>query len=45
LAAEFVKDISGEKVESYQTFKDGYHYQKIIDVIRESDNWTEIEAD
>ena len=45
LAAEFVKDISGEQVEPYQTFKDGYHYQKMIDVIRQSDNWTAIEAD
>jgi len=44
LAAEFVKDIRGEKVEPYQTFKDGYHYQKIIDVIRESDSWTAIEG-
>jgi len=24
--------------------KDGYHYQKIVDVICESDNWVEINS-
>lgn len=36
LAEKLVKDISGEEVESYQTFYDGYRYQKIIDIIREN---------
>lgn len=39
LAKEFVKDISGEQVEPYQTFKDGAKYQKIIDLIRKNDRW------
>ncbi len=43
LAEKFVKDISGEPFEPYQTFKEGYHYQKIIDVIRASDNWVPVE--
>ncbi len=42
LAKEFVKDINGEQVEPYPTFKEGSQYQKIIDIIRASDNWTDI---
>jgi predicted dehydrogenase len=42
LAAEFVKDIKGIDVEPYQTFKDGCRYQEIIDIIRKSDNWTDV---
>ena len=42
LAREFVKDINGETVEPYQTFKDGSHYQQLIDVIRRNDNWTDV---
>lgn len=34
LARQLVKDVSGEKVEPYQTFEDGAKYQKIIDLIR-----------
>jgi len=34
LADLFIKDLSGETVEAYQTFKDGWNYQKIIDIIR-----------
>ena len=34
LATKLVKDVSGEAVEPYQTFKEGAEYQHIIDVIR-----------
>lgn len=42
LAKEFVKDINGEKVLPYQTFKDGSLYQQLIDLIRKNNNWTEV---
>lgn len=42
LATEFVKDISGQQVNPYPTFKEGSQYQQIIDIIRTSDNWTDI---
>lgn len=42
LAIQFVKDINGEEVETYQTFEDGCRYQKIIDIIRKNDNWTDV---
>lgn len=42
LAREFVKDIRGEVVEPYPTFKEGSQYQQIIDLIRRNDNWTDI---
>lgn len=42
LAREFVKDISGEKVAPYPTFKEGSQYQKIIEIIRKNDNWTDV---
>lgn len=42
LAREFVKDISGETVEPYQSFKEGSLYQQLIDIIRKNDNWTDV---
>ncbi|MDO7173851.1 Gfo/Idh/MocA family protein [Mariniflexile sp. AS56] len=42
LVREFVKDIKGEKVEPYQTFKEGSLYQKLIDLIRKNNNWTDV---
>lgn len=42
LTREFVKDINGEKVSPYQTFKDGSLYQQLIDLIRKNHNWTEV---
>lgn len=42
LATKLVKDISGETVEPYQTFKDGAKYQQIIDIIRTNDNWVDV---
>ena len=42
LIREFVKDIKGEKVASYQTFKEGAQYQQLIDIIRRNDNWVDV---
>lgn len=39
LTREFVKDIRGEKVAPYQTFKEGSLYQRLIDLIRQDDAW------
>ena len=42
LVREFVKDIKGEKVPPYQTFKEGSLYQQLIDIIRKNDGWTDV---
>ncbi len=42
LIREFVKDIKGEPVPPYQTFKDGAQYQQLIDLIRQNNNWTDM---
>ncbi|MGI9229182.1 MAG: Gfo/Idh/MocA family protein, partial [Gammaproteobacteria bacterium] len=42
LVREFVKDISGTPVAPYLTFKEGYQYQQLIDLIRETNNWVEV---
>ena len=42
LVREFVKDIKGETVAPYQTFKEGSLYQQLIDIIRKNDNWTDV---
>lgn len=42
LVRELVKDIKGETVAPYQTFKDGSQYQQLIDIIRQNDNWTDV---
>lgn len=42
LVREFVKDIKGETVAPYQTFKEGSLYQQLIDLIRKNDNWTDV---
>lgn len=42
LAREFVRDIRGEAVEPYPTFKQGSRYQQLIDLIRKNDNWTDV---
>ena len=39
LAREFVSDIIEEGSSSYQTFKDGWIYQEIIEFVRNSDGW------
>ena len=42
LIREFVKDIKGEDVAPYQTFKEGSQYQELIDIIRQNNNWTDV---
>lgn len=42
LVREFVKDIRGEAVAHYQSFKEGSLYQQLIDIIRKNDNWTDV---
>ena len=42
LAREFVRDIRGEVVAPYPTFREGSQYQQIIDVIRTSNTWTDL---
>ena len=42
LVREFVKDIRGETVDPYQTFKEGSQYQQLIDLIRENNNWVDV---
>lgn len=42
LIREFVNDIQGEDVAPYQTFQEGALYQRIIDIIRENENWTDV---
>lgn len=42
LAREFVRDIQGETVEPYPTFREGSQYQQLIDLIRKNDNWTDV---
>lgn len=42
LVREFVKDIKGEKVAYYQSFKEGSLYQQLIDIIRKNNNWTDV---
>ena len=39
---EMVKDISGETVAPYQTFKEGSQYQQLIDIIRKNGNWVDV---
>ncbi len=42
LIRELVKDVSGEKVAPYQTFKEGSQYQQIIDLIRDNNGWVDV---
>jgi len=42
LIRELVKDINGEKVPPYQTFKEGSEYQQLIDIIRKNDRWVDV---
>ena len=42
LIRELVKDIKGEKVAPYQTFKQGAQYQQLIDIIRQNGNWVDV---
>jgi len=38
----FMKDISGESVAPYQTFKEGSQYQQLIDIIRKNESWVDV---
>ncbi len=38
----FVKDIQGEPVQAYQTFKQGAQYQQIIDILRQNNQWVDV---
>jgi predicted dehydrogenase len=42
LIRELVKDIKGETVPPYQTFKEGSQYQQLIDLIRKNDYWVDV---
>ncbi|MEM7284640.1 MAG: Gfo/Idh/MocA family oxidoreductase [Pseudomonadota bacterium] len=42
LIREFLKDIQGQPVAPYQTFKEGSHYQQLIDIIRSNENWVNV---
>ena len=37
-----VEDVQGNGVQPYQTFKEGAQYQKLIDLIRQNDNWLDV---
>ncbi|MDC7218311.1 MAG: Gfo/Idh/MocA family oxidoreductase [Spirochaetales bacterium] len=43
LADLFVADIEGRSTESYQTFREGWLYQEIIDIIRKENHETDLE--
>ncbi|SMY06343.1 Gfo/Idh/MocA family protein [Flavimaricola marinus] len=43
LAEIFVRDIRGEEVAPYPTFREGSRYQHIIDLIRTNDAWTDVQ--
>ncbi|NIW49326.1 MAG: Gfo/Idh/MocA family oxidoreductase [Gammaproteobacteria bacterium] len=42
LAIEFVHDIQGKGYSGYQTFKEGWIYQEMIDHIRDGDGWLNV---
>jgi predicted dehydrogenase len=42
LIRELVKDINGEEVPPYQTFKEGSQYQQLIDLIRKNNHWLDV---
>lgn len=37
-----IEDVQGNGVQPYQTFKEGAQYQKLIDLIRQNDNWVDV---
>ena len=42
LIRQFVNDIKGEDVAPYQSFKEGSQYQRLIDLIRQDDDWIDV---
>jgi predicted dehydrogenase len=45
LAREFVADIRGKGYQGYQTFRDGWIYQEVIDIARSGRGWTVVSED
>ena len=45
LAREFVADLRGEGYAGYQTFRDGWIYQEVIDIVRAGAGWTPVAAE
>ena len=45
LAREFVDDILDQGGTDYQTFRDGWIYQEVIDIVRSGSGWTPVAAD
>ncbi len=45
LAREFVADIQGQGAAPYQTFRDGWLYQEVIDIVRSGCSWTSLPQD
>ncbi len=45
LAREFVADIQGDSNAGYQTFRDGWIYQEVIDIARRGQGWTTVAND
>ena len=37
-----LKDIQGQEVSPYQSFKEGAQYQQIIDILRQNNQWVDI---
>jgi predicted dehydrogenase len=44
LAREFVADINGDGYVGYQTFRDGWIFQEVIDIARSGQGWTVVEG-
>lgn len=42
LAGQFVADIEGRNGDGYQTFRDGWIYQEVVDAIRRRDAWFKV---
>jgi predicted dehydrogenase len=45
LAREFAADIRGEGNAGYQTFREGWIYQEVIDIVRSGKGWTPVPSD
>ena len=45
LAREFVADTLGRGYSGYQTFRDGWIFQEVIDAVRSESGWTKIDQD
>lgn len=45
LAKEFVAHINGEPYSGYQTFRDGWLFQEVVDAIRRGQGWEKIAQD